>query len=69
MEKVYTFYQTDKRNPLGGFMTYGTLAEAWQAVVKEKKGTLIKAVTYIDTTNRHCGHLQEVLSSGVIYRA
>ena len=57
MRKIFTLYQTNKVNILGGYMTYHTLSEAFDAL-NPKCGV-----------NTITGYLCEVLSKGVIYRA
>jgi len=71
MKKVYTYYQTNEPNLLGGFMTYSTLDEAWKAV-ENGRGNQITAVTCVNSEwwhGKRTGYLCEVLSSGVIYKA
>ena len=70
--KVYTYYQTNERNILGGYMTYPTLAKAFAALNPERGVDTITAVTMVNSEwwhGKHTDYLCEVLSKGVIYRA
>lgn len=72
MAKIYTYYQTNERNILGGYMTYPTLAKAFDALNPERGVNTITAVTMVNSEwwhGKHTGYLCEVLSKGVIYRA
>lgn len=73
MKKIYTFYQTNKVNILGGYMTYSTLSEAFDALDPERGVNTITAVTKVNSkwwnNGKYTGYLSEVLSMGVIYRA
>lgn len=73
MKKIYTFYQTNKVNILGGYMTYSTLSEAFDALDPERGVNTITAVTMVNSkwwnNGKYTGYLSEVLSMGVIYRA
>lgn len=73
MKKIYTFYQTNKVNILGGYMTYSTLSEAFDALDPERGVNTITAVTNVNSkwwnNGKYTGYLSEVLSMGVIYRA
>lgn len=73
MKKIYTFYQTNKVNILGGYMTYSTLSEAFDALDPERGVNTITAVTKVNSkwwnNGKYAGYLSEVLSMGVIYRA
>lgn len=73
MKKIFTLYQTNKVNILGGYMTYSTLSEAFDALNPKCGVNTITAVTMVDArwwNNGKCTcYLCEVLSKGVIYRA
>lgn len=73
MKKIFTFYQTNKVNILGGYMTYSTLSEAFDALNPKCGVNTITAVTMINArwwnNGKRTGYLCEVLSKGVIYRA
>lgn len=73
MKKVYTYYQTNKINILGGYMTYSTLSQAFDALDPERGVNTITAVTCVNSkwwnNGKYTGYLSEVLSKGVIYRA
>lgn len=73
MKKIYTFYQTNKVNILGGYMTYSTLSEAFDALDPERGVNTITAVTMVNSkwwnNGKYTGYLSEVLSMGVICRA
>lgn len=72
MKKIFTYYQTNKVNILGGYMTYSTLSEAFDALNPERGVNTITAVTMVDAewwNGKRTGYLCEVLSKGVIYRA
>lgn len=73
MKKIFTLYQTNKVNILGGYMTYHTLSEAFNALNPKCGVNTITAVTMVNARwwnngKRTC-YLCEVLSKGVIYRA
>lgn len=46
MKKIFTLYQTNKVNILGGYMTYHTLSEAFDALNPKCGVNTITAVTY-----------------------
>lgn len=72
MKNVFTVYQTNKKNILGGYMTYSTLSDAMKNLHPASGVNTITAVTMVAAEWWHGekkGHLYEVLSSGVIYRA
>lgn len=73
MKKIFTLYQTNKVNILGGYMTYSTLSEAFDALNPKCGVNTITAVTMVDArwwnNGKRTGYLCEVLSKGVIYRA
>ena len=73
MRKIYTYYQTNEKNILGGYMTYSTLSEAFDAISPERGVNTITAVTMANSkwwnSGKYTGYLCEVLSKGVIYRA
>lgn len=72
MKKIFTLYQTNKVNILGGYMTYSTLSEAFDALNPKCGVNTITAVTMVNTewwNGKRTGYLCEVLSKGVIYRA
>lgn len=72
MKKIFTLYQTNKVNILGGYMTYATLSEAFDALNPKCGVNIIIAVTMVDPewwNGKRTGCLFEVLSKGVIYRA
>lgn len=73
MKKIFTIYQTNKVNILGGYMTYSTLSEAFDALNPKCGVNTITAVTMVDAkwwnNGKRTGYLCEVLSKGVIYRA
>ena len=75
MKKIYTLYQTNNPNTLGGYMTYSTLSEALDTIGQIGfNGMLIDtitAVTMVDSEWWHghrTGHVSEILSQGVIYK-
>ena len=72
MKKIFTLYQTNKVNILGGYMTYHTLSEAFDALNPKCGVNTITAVTMVNSEwwngKRTC-YLCEVLSKGVIYRS
>lgn len=71
MSKIFTHYQTNKRNILGGYMTYPTLDAAMRALCPQNGVNTITAVTMVNAEWWHgkkMPYLCEVLSSGVIYR-
>ena len=45
MKKIYTYYQTNEVNILGGYMTYSTLSEAFDALNPECGVNTTTAVT------------------------
>lgn len=73
-KNIRTRYRTNVPNILGGYMTYSTLAEAWEhlgEVVCGVKCTTIIAETVVNAGwwhGRHVGHLDEVISRGVVWR-
>lgn len=73
MKKIFTLYQTNKVNILGGYMTYSTLSEAFDALNPKCGVNTITAVTRVNArwwnNGKRTGYLCEVLSKGVIYRA
>ena len=73
MEKIYTYYQTNKVNILGGYMTYSTLSAAFDALDPKRGVDTITAVTVVNSewwnNGKHTGYLSEVLSKGIIYHA
>nr|DAP44259.1 MAG TPA: hypothetical protein [Caudoviricetes sp.] len=73
MKKIFTLYQTNKVNILGGYMTYSTLSEAFDALNPKCGVNTITAVTMVNArwwnNGKRTGYLCEVLSKGVIYRA
>lgn len=73
MKKIYTYYQTNKVNILGGYMTYPTLSAAFDALDPKRGVDTITAVTVVNSkwwnNGKHTGCLSEVLSKGVIYHA
>ena len=73
MKEVFTSYQTNEPNILGGYMTYSTLSGAFDALNPKKGINTITAVTIVKSKwrndGKHTGYLCEVLSQGVIYRA
>lgn len=72
MKKIFTYYQTNKVNILGGSMTYSTLSEAFDDLNPECGVNTITAVTMVNTewwNGKRTGYLCDVLSKGVIYRA
>ena len=75
IKKIYTFYQTNSPNILGGSMTYNTLSEAFDPIghigFDGKLIDIITAVTMVDSEWWHghrTGYLTEILSQGVIYK-
>jgi hypothetical protein len=72
MKKIFTLYQTNKVNILGGYMTYHTLSEAFDALNPKCGVNTITAVTMVNArwwNDKRTCYLCEVLSKGVIYRA
>lgn len=73
MKKVYTLYQTNESNILGGYMAYPTLSEAMDALCPEKGVDTVIAVTCANAKwwnyGKSTNYLVEVISQGVIYRA
>ena len=73
MKKIYTYYQTNKANVIGGYMTYTTLSAAFSALDPSRGVDTITAVTVVNSkwwnNGKYTGYLSEVLSKGVIYRA
>lgn len=73
MKKIFTLYQTNKVNILGGYMTYSTLSEAFDALNPKCGVNTITAVTMVNArcwnNGKRTGYLCEVLSKGIIYRA
>lgn len=73
MKKIFTFYQTNKVNILGGYMTYSTLSEAFDALDPKCGVNTITAVTMVNArwwnNGKYTGYLSDVLSMGVIYSA
>lgn len=72
MKKIFTLYQTNKVNILGGYMTYSTLSEAFDALNPKCGVNTITAVTMVNArwwnNGKRTGYLCEVLSKGIIYR-
>ncbi len=70
IKKIYTFYQTNSPNILGGFMTYNTLSEAFDPIGHIGfDGKLIDIITAVTMWHGHrTGYLTEILSQGVIYK-
>lgn len=69
MSNVFTYYQTNKVNLLGGYMTYFTLSDAMNSL-REGHGT-VTAVTAVNAEWWHgkkMPYLCEILSSGIVYR-
>ena len=73
MKKIYTYYQTNKINILGGYMTYQTLSAAFSALDPKHGIDTITAVTVVNSNwwngGKYTGYINEVLSKGVIYHA
>lgn len=73
MKKIFTIYQTNKVNILGGYMTYSTLSEDFDALNPKCGVNTITAVTMVNArwwnNGKYTGYLCEVLSMGVIYSA
>ena len=72
MKKIFTIYQTNEINILGGYMTYSTLSDAFDALNPECGVNTITAVTMANAewwNGKRTGYLCEVLSKGVIYSA
>ena len=73
MRKIFTLYQTNKVNILGGYMTYSTLSEAFDALNPKCGVNTITAVTMVNAmwwnNGKYTGYLSDVLSMGVIYSA
>ena len=73
MKKIFTLYQTNKVNILGGYMTYSTLSDAFDDLNPECGVNTITAVTMVKSewwnNDKYTGYLNEVLSMGVIYSA
>lgn len=72
MKKIFTVYQTNEANILGGLMTYSTLSAAFDALNPARGVNTITAVTMVDSSWWHgiyTGCMCEVISQGVIYRA
>ena len=73
MKKIYTYYQTNEVNILGGYMTYSTLSDAFDSLNPECGVNTINAVTMVNSNwwnnGKYTGYLNEVLSMGVIYSA
>lgn len=74
MKKIYTLYQTNNPNTLGGYMTYNTLSEAFDTIGRigfdGKLIDTITAVTMVDSEWWHghrTGCVAEIISQGVIY--
>ena len=71
MKNIFTYYQTNRVNILGGYMTYSTLSEAFDALNPECGVNTITAVTMVNSkwwnNGKYTGYLSEVLSMGVIY--
>ena len=71
---VFTLYQTNEPNILGGLMTYNSLSEAMDHVGKMgccgRRITKVYAVTYVNSEwwrGHYTGYLCEVLGKGLIY--
>ncbi len=72
MNNLFTIYQTNEPNILGGYMTYNTLGDAMKHLCPSKGINTIVAVTKINAEWWHgkkMPYLYETLSSGIIYRA
>lgn len=73
MKKIYTIYQTNGINLSGGYMTYATLSDAFDASNPDRGVNTITAITCADSewwnNDRNTAYLTEVLSHGVIYRS
>ena len=74
MKKIYTLYQTNNPNILGGYMTYNILSEAFDTIGRigfdGKLIDTITAVTMVDSEWWHghrTGCVAEIISQGVIY--
>lgn len=74
MKKIYTLYQTNNPNTLGGYMTYNILSEAFDTIGRigfdGKLIDTITAVTMVDSEWWHghrTGCVAEIISQGVIY--
>ena len=70
--KVFTLYQTNRKNILGGYMTYPTLDAAMRALCPANGVNTITLVTYVDSSWWHgkkMPYLCEPLYSSVIFRA
>ncbi len=69
--KIYTLYQTNKPNILGGYMTYSTLSEAMDALRPDSGINTITALTMVDSEWWHgkpTGVLCECVLRSVIYK-
>lgn len=72
MNKIWTVYQTNKQNILGGLMTYDTLSKAMEHLDPANGVNTIFCTTYVDSEWWHgkpMPSLAKRLSSGVVYRA
>lgn len=72
MKNVFTVYQTNERNILGGYMTYNKLSVAFNNLDVARGVNTITAVTMVAAEWWHGerkNYLCEILSSGIIYRA
>lgn len=72
MKKIFTVYQTNEANILGGLMTYSTLSAAFDALNLARGVNTITAVTMVNSGwwhGEYTGYVCEVISRGVIYRA
>lgn len=70
--KIFTLYQTNEVNILGGYMTFSTLDEAMDALCPRRGVNTITAVTMVNADwwhGKEMPYVVETLSSGVIYRA
>lgn len=73
MKKIYTYYQTNEVDIPGGYMTYSTLSEAFDALDPECGVNTVTAVAMANpkwwNNGKYTGYLSDVLSMGVIYSA
>ena len=74
MKKIYTLYQTNNPNTLGGYMTYNILSEAFDTIGRIGfDGKLIDTITAVTMVNSEWWHghrtgcVAEIISQGVIY--
>ena len=72
MKNIWSVYQTNKKNLLGGLMTYSTLSEAMEHLDPANGVNTIFCTTYVNSEWWHgkpMPYLTEILSRGVVYRA